>query len=489
MPTIAPVPIPAGPAVPDSSNVEITFDAQWEAFNAWAKNDLAPGANALAVNVKANADEAKTSADAATAQAVIAADKAAEAHADSLATEADRLAVATDKAAVQAIAATAGVSSVNSTHGDIVLKSVGSVSLLGAGDIPINAFSAGDLLTTARAPSAPAWLPCDGAVYLQASYAALFAELGLLANGLAATVRTLPISGTVAVAYGGGVFVAIGATTAASSPDGITWTARTIPAPPTGSYKAVAYGNGVFVAVENNGSKAATSPDGINWTARNMPSSSYWYSVAFGNGVFVSISNVTGTLAATSPDGITWTARTLPTSTGWYDVTYGNGMFFAVSYATTAAASSPDGITWTARIMPTTTFIKVNFGGGLFVALNGSGLVATSTDGILWVTQVTLPVSATWGSISYGAGMFIIMPANSPIAFTSINGSTWTSWALPITNMAGAAYGTDKFAAPSTASGASGALSLLPYTYNPATQFAAPVIPTSQTLTTYIKGT
>lgn len=72
MATIAPVPVPAGPAVPDSSNTEATFDAQWEAFNAWAKNDLQPGINALAVNVKANADDAATSASTATTQAGLA---------------------------------------------------------------------------------------------------------------------------------------------------------------------------------------------------------------------------------------------------------------------------------------------------------------------------------------------------------------------------------------------------------------------------------
>lgn len=71
MPT-SPTPVPAGPAVPDSSNTEATFDAQWEAFNAWVTNDLQPGVNALAVNVKSNADECALSATAAAAQALIA---------------------------------------------------------------------------------------------------------------------------------------------------------------------------------------------------------------------------------------------------------------------------------------------------------------------------------------------------------------------------------------------------------------------------------
>lgn len=63
MAVIAPTPIDAGPAVPSSADSEVTFDAAYEAFNAWEKNQLQPQANALAANVFNNATEA---ADAAT---------------------------------------------------------------------------------------------------------------------------------------------------------------------------------------------------------------------------------------------------------------------------------------------------------------------------------------------------------------------------------------------------------------------------------------
>ena len=48
MAIIAPTPVTAGPAVPDSADPEITFDAQYEAFNTWEKNNLQPEINALA---------------------------------------------------------------------------------------------------------------------------------------------------------------------------------------------------------------------------------------------------------------------------------------------------------------------------------------------------------------------------------------------------------------------------------------------------------
>lgn len=78
MPT-APTPIDAAPAVPDSSTPETSFDAAYEAFNTWEKDELRPKANALAVNVFNNAVEASDATDtciAAAASATAAASQA-----------------------------------------------------------------------------------------------------------------------------------------------------------------------------------------------------------------------------------------------------------------------------------------------------------------------------------------------------------------------------------------------------------------------------
>ena len=73
------------------------------------------------------------------------------------------------------------------------IKTLGGVSLLGAGDIPDPEFwQVGDVIQTSRTLSAPAWLPCDGGIYLQASYAALYAELGLIANVMPGEKLTNP---------------------------------------------------------------------------------------------------------------------------------------------------------------------------------------------------------------------------------------------------------------------------------------------------------
>lgn len=53
-----PIPLDPAPAVPTSTDPEATFDAMFEAFLAWLKNQAQPGMNALADNMFANASAA-----------------------------------------------------------------------------------------------------------------------------------------------------------------------------------------------------------------------------------------------------------------------------------------------------------------------------------------------------------------------------------------------------------------------------------------------
>ena len=91
---VEPIPIEPGPAVPSSAAPEATFDALYEAFNAWEKNELQPGANALAAATYTNALAASEQAVAAGASADTAAGAAIAAlgAADAAATTAAELA-------------------------------------------------------------------------------------------------------------------------------------------------------------------------------------------------------------------------------------------------------------------------------------------------------------------------------------------------------------------------------------------------------------
>ena len=63
MATPVPPPIGAAPPVPSSLDPEVTFDAQYEAFNTFERDVLVPGINAHTANVHANAQAAETAAD------------------------------------------------------------------------------------------------------------------------------------------------------------------------------------------------------------------------------------------------------------------------------------------------------------------------------------------------------------------------------------------------------------------------------------------
>jgi hypothetical protein len=142
-----------------------------------------------------------------------------------------------------------------------------------------------------------------------------------------------------------------------STDSGVTWTSRTSQFG-ADRIHAIAYGNGIFVAVGAAG-KISTSTDGITWTARtaNM-AANIINSVEFLNGNFVAVgqgaNGGTGGIT-TSTDGITWTKRTTPTGMGntLYHVAYGNGYYVAVgSLTTTAGVYSTNLSTWT--VLPVT---------------------------------------------------------------------------------------------------------------------------------------
>ena len=137
---------------------------------------------------------------------------------------------------------------------------------------------------------------------------------------------------------------------------GGTWTLQSAALPNTG-FKAITYGKGLFVAVTGGGStSAATSEDGITWTARTLPASRDWVDVAWGNGRFIAIAadNATG---AYSMDGITWTALTIGLASGLpKQITYGQGMFAVSSTDADGIAYSEYGTTpWTTQAVTSAT--------------------------------------------------------------------------------------------------------------------------------------
>ena len=233
-------------------------------------------------------------------------------------------------------------------------------------------------------------------------------------NGTNWTVETATSTGLTAVTYGmangTGIYVAVGTNQVFTSPDGITWTARTAAA--ANAWSAITFGNGLFVAVASSGSgnRVMTSPDGITWTARTSAANNSWDGISYGNGKFVAVAiSGTGNRIMTSSDGITWTLPTYPAGgeTNYYSVAYGNGIFVAMGSAATSMISS-DGVTWTQETQTSAVWVGVAFGDGLFFAVSQGGgtEIISSTDGITWTTR-PFPFTGSWRGTAFGNGMFV----------------------------------------------------------------------------------
>src|SRR5258708_6053129 len=252
------------------------------------------------------------------------------------------------------------------------------------------------------------------------------------------------------VAWNGtNLFVAIasGGTQAASSPDGITWTSRTLPT--SSNWSAVTWSGTVFCAIASGGTAAATSADGITWTARTLPASAAWSAIAWSASLalFVTVASG-GPQAASSADGITWASRTLPTSQTWNGVAWNGTVFLAINHDIINVANLPflytfatssNGTSWTTRTFTIPyqgftaqpLFTALAWNGSVFCLL-ANNTVATSPDGINYA-QVAGLQALSWSAIAWNGSVFCAVASSTSIAATSPDGITWAQQALPVT--------------------------------------------------------
>ncbi len=219
-----------------------------------------------------------------------------------------------------------------------------------------------------------------------------------------------------------GMFAAVISDDILTSPDGETWTLRSIGTSTyqSPSYNAITYGNGNFLAVGNTGA-ILTSTDGINWSSRFSGTSDSIAEVTSGNSIFV----IVGGDIRTSSDGISWTLRDDPSA--WLgDITYGNNTFVTVGDDGTILTSS-DGITWTSRTSGTSNGLHaVSFGNDLFIAVGYPHTILRSSDnGTSWSTITTGSSTRHLNAVTFGNNMFITVGTDRAIFRSPDNGTSW----------------------------------------------------------------
>ena len=207
------------------------------------------------------------------------------------------------------------------------------------------------------------------------------------------------------IIFASGFFVAMSSSyTVAYSTDSAVWSVGTNTSI-TGS-NAVAYGGGRYIAIPTGNSNAACQSSNREfWTNMTLPSGANWTDIAYGtNEVWVAISGNSSNVAAYSiNNGDNWIATTLPSSANWISVTWGNSRFVAIATGGFAAAISFDGITWiSTALLVTAAWNKITYAQGLFVVVGtATGAALSSPDGVVWTSRA-LPANSSWNAIVFG---------------------------------------------------------------------------------------
>lgn len=172
----------------------------------------------------------------------------------------------------------------------------------------------------------------------------------------------------------------------------------------------------------------ATSPDGVTWTLRSMPSSAGW-SVVPGPAGWLAIANSGTTTAFSDNAGVSWSSRTnCPINAA--SVTISGSRILCITGAT-AAYTDNYGSTWSTADLPA-SISRVAAIGGVFLAFLSSGSTYyTSSTGATgsWESR-TAPIQVTPTAMKIGdeTGSSVFIFQNDPPfpIYTSTDGINWS---------------------------------------------------------------
>jgi hypothetical protein len=351
-----------------------------------------------------------------------------------------------------------------------------------------------------RSSPAPRADRVNGIAYGNGRYVAVgeFGQALGSSNGLAWSTNGPALQSVFpTIAFGGDQFVIVDGDRVWTSTDGVEWTAHR--ASGLSNVAALAYGNGLFVAVGTHG-YVATSADGLSWAAHQSGPDVLFHQVTAGNGLFLATGdgsrevgpndyqltnpllkmskdagwidagtdqgylplglsyaggefiifardnrNPAPVFVLNSPDGAHWTKTDLGSAEAPGRVIYANGQFVAVGGG---IFNSPDGRHWT--VLPTVTLNTLTglaFGNGRFIAVGNQGEVFLSTTGTNWFAR---PTGTNWlTDVTFGNGQFVAV-GNGSLAtgnavalvsrgqiLTSPDGEHWSRQTTPFGPSAG----------------------------------------------------
>jgi len=227
-----------------------------------------------------------------------------------------------------------------------------------------------------------------------------------------------------------GRLVAVGTAgvTARSDDAGETWTVGSLGAGVTDSVTGATFTLNRYFAASLNAGRIFSSPDGISWTATTVPATSL-RGLAYGAGRLVAVGGA-GAIV-TSADGTTWAATPSGTTNDLLGVNFLNGRFIAVGVLGTILTST-DGLTWTTRASAGNQSLLQNttFGNGRYVIVGQAGptgrAILTSTDAVNWTVTIGGPRQGTNLNAVAASSSTVVAVGNAAAVVSSTDKVTWT---------------------------------------------------------------
>lgn len=237
-----------------------------------------------------------------------------------------------------------------------------------------------------------------------------------------------------------------------TSPDGVTWTARTVPSGQWGTSRRVLTSNILVVSdwgLDDDPQAIISTNNGVTWSSVTLPAITYWWAgIAEGNGVLVLVGDPDATQPmASSTNATSWTARTA-TAQFYRGVIWADSLSMFIAYADEGSSgiieTSADGTTWTNRSAGATNHrwgTRMAWSGfkALVVGVDGSTnetRVLHSTNGTSWsILDPSLAEQAvTWDRTLWDGSQFVALGNNlatgtltDGLIVTSADGTTWSS--------------------------------------------------------------
>lgn len=207
--------------------------------------------------------------------------------------------------------------------------------------------------------------------------------------------------------------------------------------PSSKAWSSVVWNGSVFCAVARNSDSAATSSDGITWLARTLPVIADWNLIVAHGSTLIAFIYQSKTYAVSSDNGVSWgTYSTLPAVGNWSAGASSGSKLVVFSENSNLVVVTTNLVSWTSNGLPYggLYWSSVVWNGSVFcVVARNSPFVVTSSDGNTWTHVGTFhDINGANSIIAVGSTLYVEYwkSIDNGITWTNVLESSWDS--LPI---------------------------------------------------------